>query len=44
MGSTAFFNDLAAHGASVDLPAYLKDWQARDLVYQQQSKRYWLYE
>ena len=43
-GSTAFYKDLAAHGAKVDVAAYVRDWQARAAVYQQQSRRYWLYK
>ena len=43
MGSTAFFNDIAAHGAHTDVEAYVAEWQARDKVYQKQSRRYWLY-
>jgi uncharacterized protein YbbC (DUF1343 family) len=43
LGSTAFYNDVVAHGSRVDVAAYLRDWQARNAVYQQQSKRYWLY-
>jgi uncharacterized protein YbbC (DUF1343 family) len=42
-GSTAFLNDLAARGASIDIPSYEREWQARDAIYQQQSRRYWLY-
>ncbi len=42
-GSTAFYKDLAAHGARVDVAAYVRDWQAKAAVYQQQSRRYWLY-
>ncbi|HEY5078940.1 MAG TPA: DUF1343 domain-containing protein, partial [Opitutaceae bacterium] len=42
-GSTQFYNDLAAHGSNVDVGAYVKDWQARAAIYQQQSRRYWLY-
>jgi hypothetical protein len=43
LGSTAFYKDLAAHGANVDVGAYVRDWQARAAIYQQQSRRYWLY-
>jgi hypothetical protein len=43
MGSTAFYNDLAAHGSRVDVAAYVRDWQAKNEVYQQQSRRYWIY-
>jgi uncharacterized protein YbbC (DUF1343 family) len=43
MGSTAFFQDLAAHGARVDVDAYMRDWQAKDAAYQQWSRKFWLY-
>ncbi len=42
-GSTHFFNDLATRGASIDVEAYVRDWQARAAIYQQQSRRYWIY-
>lgn len=43
MGSTALYNDLATRGARIDVDAYLRDWQTRNAIYQQQSRRYWLY-
>jgi hypothetical protein len=43
MGSTAFYNELATHGARTDVEAYERDWQARNAIYQQQSRKYWLY-
>jgi hypothetical protein len=43
MGSTELFNDLAAHGDRIDVEAYLRDWQARNQVYQQESRKYWIY-
>jgi uncharacterized protein YbbC (DUF1343 family) len=43
MGSTAFYNDLIAHGARVDVDGYLRDWRAKDEVYRQLSRRYWIY-
>jgi len=43
VGSAAFCNDVEAHGARVDVEAYVREWQARNAIYQQQSKRYWLY-
>ena len=43
MGSTAFYNDLIEHGARVDVDAYLSDWRAKDKVYQQLRRRYWIY-
>jgi uncharacterized protein YbbC (DUF1343 family) len=42
-GSTQFCSDLAARGASVDVSAYVRDWQAKAQVYQEQSRRYWIY-
>jgi uncharacterized protein YbbC (DUF1343 family) len=42
-GSTKFVDDLAAHGSKVDVGAYEREWEARNSVYQQQSRRYWLY-
>jgi len=44
MGSTAFFRDLVAHGSRVDVDAYIREWQARDAIYQQESRRFWLYQ
>jgi uncharacterized protein YbbC (DUF1343 family) len=43
MGSTQFYNDLAAHGAHVDVEAYVRAWEAKNSVYQQQSRRFWIY-
>ena len=43
MGSTAFFQDIAAHGAKVNVDAYIRQWQARAKAYQEQSRRFWLY-
>jgi uncharacterized protein YbbC (DUF1343 family) len=42
-GSTQFIDDLAARGSRVDVDAYVRDWQAKDAIYQQQSRRYWIY-
>ena len=39
---TSFYNDLAIHGARVDVEAYVREWQAKNEIYQQQSRRYWL--
>jgi uncharacterized protein YbbC (DUF1343 family) len=43
LGSAAFYNDVVAHGARVNVEAYVREWQAKALLYQQQSRRYWLY-
>ncbi len=43
MGSEAFFKDIAAKGAKVDVDAWLKTWREQARIYQQESKRFWLY-
>ena len=43
MGSNALFKDLVAHGANVDIDAYLRDWRAKAMLFQEQSRRFWLY-
>ncbi|HXA14752.1 MAG TPA: DUF1343 domain-containing protein [Opitutaceae bacterium] len=43
MGSTAFLEALRRDGAKVNLEAFLADWRAHDAIYQEQSRRYWLY-
>ncbi len=43
LGSTAFFDALQSEGAKIDVGAFLRDWEAKDKVYQQQSRKYWLY-
>lgn len=42
-GSTAFFNDLAAKGAAIDLDRWLRLWRSQADVFQAQSQKYWLY-
>lgn len=43
MGSTAFYRDLAEHGARADVADYLRYWWAEDRAFAQQSRRFWLY-
>lgn len=43
VGSASFFNDIAAKGASVDIDTWLRLWREQAKIYQDQSKRYWLY-
>ena len=43
MGSTAYFEALRRDGAKVNVEAFLADWRARDQIYQEMSRRYWLY-
>ena len=44
VGSQAFFNDLAAKGGRTDVVAWLRTWREQARVFQEQSKRYWLYK
>jgi len=43
VGSTAWYDALKRDGGRVDVAAFLKNWAERDVIYQQQSKKYWLY-
>ncbi len=43
MGSQAFLNDLLTKGRNVDVAAWLKPWREQDRIYQEQSKKFWLY-
>lgn len=43
LGSTAFLNDIASKGAQVDVDRWLKTWRDQAAIFQQQSKKYWLY-
>ena len=42
-GSEAFFDALARDGAQVDIRAWFANWKQQALVYQQASRKYWLY-
>jgi Uncharacterized protein conserved in bacteria len=44
VGSTAWWRALVRDGAKVDLRAFEADWARRCAVYQQLTKRYWLYQ
>jgi uncharacterized protein YbbC (DUF1343 family) len=43
LGSAAFYNDVLANGARVDVESYVRDWQVKAQFYQQQSRKYWIY-
>ena len=43
LGSEAFFTALQRDGAKTDVGAFIKDWAARNEIYREQTKRYWLY-
>jgi len=44
VGSEAFFRALQRDGAKTDVGAFMKDWTARNEIYQQQTRHYWLYQ
>ena len=43
VGSAALLNDLATKGAGVDMEAWLRTWREQARIYQDQSRRFWLY-
>lgn len=44
LGSASFFDALKREGSKVDVDAFVRDCQAKCLAYQQQTKRFWLYQ
>lgn len=44
VGSTAWYDALARDGMRVDVATFVKNWTERAALYQQQSKKYWLYQ
>lgn len=42
-GSSAWWDALRRDGAKVDVEGFLGGWRQRNQIYQQQSRRYWLY-
>jgi len=44
VGSNAWWNAIRNQGARVDVASFLANWQTRNAIYQQQSKKYWLYQ
>lgn len=42
-GSTEWWNALRRDGAHVDVESFLRTWQQRDQIYQQQTRPFWLY-
>jgi hypothetical protein len=43
-GSTAYFNELIARGGRIDPQLFVKNWTERAAVYQQQARKFWLYQ
>jgi uncharacterized protein YbbC (DUF1343 family) len=44
VGSRAFYNDLVAKGGQIDIDAWLQRWREQARIYQEQSRRFWLYQ
>ncbi len=44
VGSTAWWTALRRDGARVNLEAFLTDWKTQAAAYQQQTRKYWLYQ
>lgn len=44
IGSMEWWTALQRDGAKVDVEGFIKLWQERNAIYQQQSKKYWLYD
>ncbi len=43
VGSNAWYAALQRDGARVDVPLFLKNWEERAAIYQEQTKKFWLY-
>lgn len=44
VGSAALWRDLVAKGSRIDVEAWLRSWREHARIYQEQSKRFWLYK
>lgn len=44
VGSTAWYEALKREGLRADVASFLKNWSERAAIYQEQSKKYWLYQ
>ena len=44
VGSAAWWKALTTQGAKVDVAQFTHNWNERALVYQQQSRKFWLYQ
>lgn len=43
VGSEEFLNDLMTKGKNVDVAGWLRKWREQAAIYQEQSRKYWLY-
>jgi uncharacterized protein YbbC (DUF1343 family) len=44
VGSGAWWRAITTQGGRVDVAAFIRNWAERDAIYQQQSRKYWLYQ
>jgi uncharacterized protein YbbC (DUF1343 family) len=44
IGSAAWSAAIRRDGARVDVAAFIRNWTERDQIYQEQSRKYWLYQ
>jgi len=44
VGSGAWWRALTTQGSKVDVASFLKNWSERAAIYQQQSRKFWLYQ
>ena len=43
VGSTDWWRAISAHGANVDVRAFIEKWEQQATVFQTMSRKYWLY-
>ncbi len=43
VGSNAWYAALSREGSKVNVPSFLQNWQARAKVYQDETRKFWLY-
>lgn len=44
VGSKAWYDAIRRQGSKIDVASFLANWRTRDAIYQEQSKKYWLYQ
>lgn len=44
VGSNAWFSALRRDGARVDVASFIANWEGRAKIYQEQSRKYWIYQ
>jgi len=44
VGSSAWWRALTSQGSHVDVASFIRNWSDRAAAYQQQSRKYWLYQ